>query len=63
MSQFVAAPSARTSKPANTSEKPQLSSELSMLTTATNATAPRPLCGTRARRSISRATIGAVATT
>src|SRR5690554_2963394 len=54
---------ARTSSPANTSEKPQLSSEVSMLASATKPTAPRPVRGHRASRSISRAIAGAVATT
>ena len=54
---------ARTSSPANTSEKPQLSSEVSMPAVATKATAPRPVRGQRASQSIARATTGAVATT
>ena len=40
-----------------------MSSEVAMLTAATNATAPRPLPGTAARRRISRAAGGELATT
>jgi len=55
--------SARTSNPPNTSEKPQLSSEVSIDTVATNAIAPRPVRGTRASALIARATTGALAST
>ena len=55
--------SARTSKPPNTSENPQLNKDVSIDTVATKATAPRPVRGTRARRSIARETIGALAST
>ena len=63
MRNSVRAASARTSRPANTSEKPQLSSDDSMLASATNATAPRPVRGQRASAATSRATGGAVAST
>jgi hypothetical protein len=42
---------------------PQLSSEETILTAAMKPTAPRPVFGTRAKRSMSRCAGGEVATT
>ncbi len=63
MRRSVRRASARTNRPPNTSEKPQLSSDASMLTKATYTMAPRPVRGARASTSMKRATTGAVAST
>ena len=55
--------SERTKSPLKMRLKPQLSNEVSMLTAATKATAPRPPRGNAASASISLAAGGELATT
>ncbi|MNH30340.1 hypothetical protein D3C79_906320 [compost metagenome] len=54
---------ARTSKPPNTSDRPQLSNDASIEISATQHTAERPFFGSRARRSINLTAGGELATT
>jgi hypothetical protein len=54
---------ARARRPPKMRLSPQLSSEAIMLTAAIRPTAPRPVVGTRARRSMSLCAGGEVATT
>ncbi|MNE62324.1 hypothetical protein D3C80_1575970 [compost metagenome] len=63
MCRSVRRASARTSKPANTSDRPQLSKDETMEINATQHTAERPFFGMRARRSMSFTAGGELATT
>ena len=63
MRKSVRRANARTSKPPNTRDRPQLSNDATMEINATQATAERPFLGMRARRSINFTAGGELATT